>query len=534
MRRYFEIAQGMASQAIFQFKTTEVRRNAMKKVIALTLTILMIFSLCACGGQSQESSNAPIVFTYAAPESITSLDLNNSTFIELQSIAALYGDAIIKSEVDGSYVNWLATDISWSDDYLTCDITLRDNVDFSNGKHMTAYDYVGSVQRILNDETLHGYSHFTDVESIEQTGDYTCRVKFKTVPVLFNDYWKSICVIDIDAYNENPETFFDAPITTGSFTVSSFDPVTCEIHLTRNDSWWGWEAFGGQKTNVDEIVFKCINEDTTRVSALRTGEIDFAKMIPADNVATIKGEGFNVESFSRNEAVYVGLQVDGIFQDQKIREAFSYCINRPLLVASVVGGGEACTWPCLPMNEGFNGSVNAYPFDLDHAKQCLAESSYNGEEVNVIIATSKITRGNEVIQAITNMMEAAGFKVNVETLEFASFADRRSAGTYDVHISAFTFSSSYAELTSLIGTDRMGTHFLPDDLKDVISRLTGVGDPAKREALCLEGLTLVANYFDPVVPLYQTFEEDACKPNITGIGYSSAGWHDFRYMQVGE
>ena len=59
-----------------------------------------------------------------------------------------------------------------------------------------------------------------------------------------------------------------------------------EIVLTRNDNYWDKTA----KIDIAKLVFKIIPEDTTRVAALQSGQVDFTPNTPLDMLATVKAD----------------------------------------------------------------------------------------------------------------------------------------------------------------------------------------------------------------------------------------------------
>ena len=75
-----------------------------------------------------------------------------------------------------------------------------------------------------------------------------------------------------------------------------------------------------------------------------------------------------------------------------------------------------------------------YPYDLDKAKEMLAKSNYNGEELEMLVSSGNVTKRTS--QMIQSYLAQAGIKVKLNIVDMALYTASRLDGTqYDMTIS---------------------------------------------------------------------------------------------------
>jgi peptide/nickel transport system substrate-binding protein len=217
--------------------------------------------------------------------------------------------------------------------------------------------------------------------------------------------------------------FAKAPSGTGPFKITSFTPrVSAE--LSRNDNYW-------DKTRVpklDKIVLFPMPESTTRLAALRSGQVDWIEVPPPDAVPSLKSAGFEVVTNSYPHVWPWVLNLakdDSPFRDVRVRQAANYCVDREGLVKLLNGLAEPSVGFFSPKNPLFGKPKNAYKLDVARAKQLLTEAGYGaGKPVKAKIMISTSGSGqmqplpmNEFIQ---QSMKQCGFDITFEVVEWGA------------------------------------------------------------------------------------------------------------------
>ena len=142
----------------------------------------------------------------------------------------------------------------------------------------------------------------------------------------------------------------------------------------KNSNWWGI-ATGGAEGNVDEMVRQPIKQDSTRLAALLTGEIDFVLDPPPQDIPRLKQDPkIKVVEGMENRTIFLGmdqwrdeLQGSNIkgknpFKDVRVRQAFQKAIDLNAIKSQVMRG------LAVPTAVMYAPQVDGYAKDLDKVK----------------------------------------------------------------------------------------------------------------------------------------------------------------------
>ena len=183
-------------------------------------------------------------------------------------------DAIVKPMPDKLYSPSLAEIWSKSEDDLTYEFVLRQGVKFHNGEPVTAEDVKFSFER------YRGASHALmqeRVARIETPDPRHVRFQMKKPWPDFLTFYSTASGAGWIVPRKYIEKvgdagFRDHPIGAGPYKFVSFTPGI-ELVLEAFEGYW-------RKTpSVKRIVMKSIPDETTRLAALKRGEVDIAYSI---------------------------------------------------------------------------------------------------------------------------------------------------------------------------------------------------------------------------------------------------------------
>ena len=194
-----------------------------------------------------------------------------------------------------------------------------------------------------------------------------------------------------DANDGNVGTASSLLMGTGPYKVTEFAP---DSHVTfeRTDTWWGEEP------KVKSITVNFIPDESTRLLAAQSGDIDVAFNVPL--AQSTQWEGLDTMRVDYvNDLSYVGLYFNtsvAPFDDPKVREAIAHAVDRDAYVDKLLRGhGEAATAIMTPESLAAVYSpdvareklaeIPQWDYDLDAAKAALAESGYpDGFETEIL------------------------------------------------------------------------------------------------------------------------------------------------------
>ncbi|MEZ0088862.1 ABC transporter substrate-binding protein [Streptacidiphilus sp. EB129] len=213
---------------------------------ALVVGGLAITCLAACGSNPGSKSNggsAAGVLNIGMPDG--QMTDNNNPFLNTSASAALGYRYMIYEPV--AMVNdakpadaakpWLATKWTWTNNYKTLTLTVRDGVKFSDGSPMTADDVAYSFQ-ILKDHTALNFNAL-DIADASASGS-TVTVDFNTSQFVTQAKVLKTFVVPKAIWSKMSDPGTDpvtSPVGTGPYTLKSFTPQTVTLSA-RNSGYW--------------------------------------------------------------------------------------------------------------------------------------------------------------------------------------------------------------------------------------------------------------------------------------------------------
>ena len=177
-----------------------------------------------------------------------------------------------------------------------------------------------------------------------------------------------------------------------------------------------------------------------RTLAVRSGDLDASIRIPPLDVPVLKEDpNLVVQEISWDTEVQYGMfNMQGdLFKDNRpLRQALLYAIDREA-IASVIGPGAAfpAKYHIGPAVLGYSDSVPYYDYDLDKAKQLMAEAGYPDGGFSMMLTGR--TRGQDfkVGPMLQQMWGDLGIEVEYEQFDGLTWTHKILAGEYEAAIS---------------------------------------------------------------------------------------------------
>ncbi|MFN8592956.1 MAG: ABC transporter substrate-binding protein [Thermomicrobiales bacterium] len=286
-------------------------------------------------------------------------------------------EPLLRFTIEGTLEPWLAE--KWEQpDELTYVYTLRDEVTFSDGSKMTADDVVASMARVRDPEVAGPLAWMYDVPgaTVEKTDDKTVTVKLATASALFRYVVATTAghVVPAAAIEKYGLDLLRNPVGSGPYMLDRWDAGS-EIALVKNSNYW---VEG--KPHFDNFIFKFVEEGTTRVTGLKTGELNMATDVPPDQLSTVAGfENINLQEVVGYTINRAELRSDKPpFNDVNIRKAVNHAVDIAAIMKNIVrANGVQSRNTAVPPNMPGSASdeLEPVPYDLDKAKELMAASS---------------------------------------------------------------------------------------------------------------------------------------------------------------
>lgn len=311
----------------------------------------------------------------------------------------------------------LAESWSASDDLKTWTFKLRQGVRFHDGRVLDEEDVVATMKHILDPATgSRASSNISMVQAVEATGPLSVQFKlsipYAGFPDIFADRQMRIVPRDKIA------TLSTNPVGTGPFMFKSWSPGD-RMELVRNPDY-----FEAGLPKLDGVTLRIIPEAAARIAALESNAIDILWSLPYEAVDKIKGSAsLRVDSVSTPTWDGVILNNERPpFNDVRVRQALALTIDKQALVElSLFGQGEPTFSPIPPSHPYFNTSLPSAPPDIVKARKLMADAGYpNGVDVAMQVPQEREQRVRVGV-SVRDMARAAGIRINVERVPFASY-----------------------------------------------------------------------------------------------------------------
>ena len=414
----------------------------------------------------------------------------------------------------------LATEWALVDD-TTMELQLREGVKFHNGEDMTADDVVFSLNRMYQ-ATFAPYvvrskdrlGNFAEAVKID---DYTVQIKverpeplwetlisLQQVMIIPEDYTKALSGDPNVAEDGDYEAFSLAPVGTGPYAISEFQPGE-KVVYSRFDDFWG-EAAPLETATVIRIP-----ETASRITALKTGEADIVTNIAPDQLDLIDSDP-NLKTEGSATALFHVMIMNvnhPNLTDPKIRQAMSMAIDRDLLNEALWLGKAVVpsTHTMEEMGPLHQPDLVTFEYDPEKAKALLAESAYNGEEIVFDAFPVYYTNGVLAAQAIMEMWAEVGIngKLNVTDKWTGNDPEMMSRSWSNPMYFADPF-GSFGVMWAPAGPSEGAGRFNTDaEYAEMWERFRFSQDVEARKAAYVELMDRIKQD-PPVLPLYRPYE----------------------------
>lgn len=446
-------------------------------------------------GSGSAPSTAKKTLVVGAATDIRGWDIHNHNNVHTEAVHQHVFDYLVYYNFDtASFDPGLATEWKLVEPTVW-EFKLREGVKFSNGEPFDATDVKYTLERVSRDQSLREYGSNRTIKEVQIVDDHTVRiVTHDPDPLLLNRLSRiGSGMLPADYINQvGMEEFMKNPVGTGAFILKEWvrdDHVTL---VANPDHWRG-------APSIDELVFRVLPEEATRIAEIQTGGIDIALSITADARPALQNDpNVKLQEMwgSRVYLMEISFQDGAKTQDPRVREAIERAIDKDALIAAVEGGAGIPTRTRLI--PGLVGHTPKYYntnelYDPEKAKALLAEAGYpNGIEIGMVAPSS----GNYplVAQTIQGMLEAVGFKVNLEILDTTTFNNRMDA--HEVPELLLIANSNSMKDPDLVFVDMLPGQSSGEYENPKVTELVNAGaqemDPAKRQKIYEELMDVVA------------------------------------------
>ncbi len=327
-----------------------------------------------------EEAGRKAVFVYAHPTSFPDLDpaksFSNDSVITSNCYETLTfynppgSDTLLSPK--------LATRWESNEDATEWTFYLREGVTFHDGEPFNAEAVKYSI--LKTKEIGVGAAYIWDpVEEIEVVDDYTVKFKLSySAPLdLIASSGYAAWIYSPKAYEDHTSDWFNEGhcVGTGPYTIESYERGS-RLVMTRYENYWG----GWKPGQFEKVVFEISQDPVVNQQKIISGAADFTYGLPPDNIPNIRASHPDVIVYTNPSFQnLVGLlnTKKPPLDNKLVRQALSYSFPYDQFISAVLGERATQAYGVVPKGMwGHSDQLFQYEYDLEKAKQLLAEAGY--------------------------------------------------------------------------------------------------------------------------------------------------------------
>lgn len=435
--------------------------DPMATVRTVILGVILLVGIMGCNSNDQGEDQAQLdmapqpggSMTIAIDEDPQLLNPIIATTSTSGSLNAVLNVSLITMNTEFEWEPGLATHWTWSADQTEVTFHLRNDAKWSDGQPVTTRDAMATFDLFRDPAVASSRaSDFDNVASIEAVDEFTLRVKFGSASFenLFNlskSFLPAHVVGSLDPAEIRSWSYNRNPLSYGPYALDRWS-ANNEVVLTRNPHYFGSPAY------LDQLVFKVVPDESTRLLQLELGEVDMVGQIPHQEISRLEESLPDVKLYTiaARRVGYLEYNVrEAPLDDVRVRQAISYAIDRRAIVDGLMFGyGELLHTPVPSFLGRFhNGNVTKYERNEHRSRDLLAQAGWtdtdddgvvdkDGQKLSVVIhtRTGDPVRENGVLIIQRNLADV-GIEAAPRMMELGAVLAAVRKGDYQMYLGQF-------------------------------------------------------------------------------------------------
>jgi peptide/nickel transport system substrate-binding protein len=489
-----------------------MRRLSIRWVAGAVVLALGAGLLAGCGGGSAAAGSQAGVLTIGMTAGdVPNLDTvlaggqgyEGTRFVGFQLYDGLTRYDLKQGDHTPAVVPALATKWTVDPTVTTWTFTLRDGVTFHDGTPFDADAVIFNLDRYLNKNSPAYYPALAAQASLGLAGVKSyAKVDAHTVTIVTNGPWAHLpddlttvfMASPTAVRKEGNEGFAKAPVGTGPFKFVSLTRGQQAV-FAANPAYWG----GAPK--LKQLVLKPIPDPAARVAALRSGEVNWIEAPNPDDIASLKGSGYQIVTNSYDHVwPWLFDESKKPLSDIRVRQALNFAIDRDTMAKDLLQGTADPAYQLAPRASlAYQKSNDVFSYDPAKAKRLLTEAGYpSGFSMTVSYPTSG--SGNmqpgPMNEELRSDLAKVGVQVTLKPIEWATLltefaSGRMPDGADAVNISLTFIQESFWGLMFTSKSPLNASHFADPQVDALIGKALTQTDPTARYATYAQAVALI-------------------------------------------
>ena len=464
----------------------------------------------------------------------------------------LVAENILAESIPGQAESWTI-----SDDGLVYTFILRDGISWTDGKPVTADDFVFAFQRLMNPETAAKYAYLQypiknakainegEIKDLNELG--VKAVDAKTVEITLEQptpYFIG-ALTHYTAY-PLPKHVLEAKgadwvkidniVTNGPYKPTEWVPGS-HVTTVKNDKY-----YDAANVSIDNVKFFVLDDETAALKRYRAGEFDILTEFPTDQYEWIKK---NLPGQAK-VAPYAGLYYYVVnntkppFDNADVRKALSMGINREVIGPQILGTGELPAYSWVPpgmANYGEPAYVSwkdlPYGEKVAEAKKLLEGAGFSKDKpLKLQLRYNTNENHKRIAIAVSAMWKPLGIEVELYNTETKVHYDEIGKGILEVARAGWL--ADYNDADNFLNllksnVDYNYGRFKNADYDALIDKANATVDKTERAKL-LRQAEQIALDASAAMPIYYYLARNIVSPKVTGYKDNAFDVHRTRWM----
>ena len=499
------------------------------KKFALLMLGLSLF-ITGCGGEKVEEKvdKSVIVSQGSKPKS---LDPNMYNEIPALTITEQIFNTLLKVDENGNIVPELAE----SFEYVTPTelvIKIRQGVKFHNGDTLTSKDVVFSINRMLDKPASR--IMIDAIDKVEAIDDYTIKLTLSkpSSPLLFGLAHPLTAILNEKDTLAKNDVIATAPMGTGPYKFIEWGSGE-KIELVAFDDY-----FEG-RPKIDTLTYRAITENSSRLAALETGEIDIAYNMDAIDSGIVENNPeLQLISQPTTSTEYITFNTTKApFNNKDFRKAVNYALNRQSMSDSIfMGKAKPANSIVNPNVFGHSDKVEGYPYNVEKAKEYLKKSGIENPSFTLFVNDN--TTRLQLAQIIQANLKEIGIDMVIETLEWGAYLQRTAQGEHQALLGGWVSGTSDADIVlyPLLHSASHGgagnrAFYTNKEFDKIVDEARLVSSPEERKALFLKAQDILQEEAPLGILLYKN-ENIGLNKKIKGFKFDPTTMHNLKNLYI--
>jgi peptide/nickel transport system substrate-binding protein len=318
---------------------------------------------------------------------------------------------------------------------------LRKGVKFHDGSPFNADAVIFTFESVKKKDAPHFDSYGANqvgfrlaaLKSLSKIDDSTIEIDTGTPTSLVPYQIVYLLIVSPAQWNKVKDwrKFAEQPAGTGPFKVTKLVPRE-RLELEANKEYWN----PARRPKVDRLTLYPLPEATTRLAALRSGQVDWVEVPPPDSIPQLKGAGFQVVTNSYPHNWTHTLRLDKAPWDNKlVRKAANYAIDRVGICKALLN--DTCIPATSIVYKGhpwFGNPKEIYEYNPAKARELLKQAGYgDGKRPPKAVHLISTSGSGQMLplamnEQVQKNLREVGIDVDLQPIEWNSLVQRWRAG----------------------------------------------------------------------------------------------------------